>query len=145
MLIAEQTGLFDIWVEMPASGQAPPIGRAPARRTESEIEASDRLNLERAISIASEMHPDHWPRWLVDLAERISAGQAWVVKTHPRGGEDYEETTQLALALVGRDPYDRPLGPRQNECRPCDRRAFEAEVKRVRSLRDAIVEAGQSC
>lgn len=49
------------------------------------------LQLEHALAQASEMHPDHWPAWLGDVAHRLVTGSAW------RDGA----TTGIAIALVG--------------------------------------------
>ncbi len=90
------------------------------------------LALEHAVAMASELHPDHWPAWLRDLGERLEAGQAW---------RD-DQTTGLALAVVGRDPCDRGnrRGPAMS---PRSRIRFVAEVQRVEPLRTALLVALQ--
>lgn len=100
--------------------------------------ARAQLELERGVALASELHPDHWPAWLVDLADRLDAGQAWFERDH--GGRRHQQTTALALAVVGRDPAER-IGHRGPELKPRVRIRFAAEVQRVAPLRDAIIEA----
>jgi hypothetical protein len=98
------------------------------------------LEFERILAIVTQLHPDHWPASVRFLRERIEADQAWVVRTNTNGS-DYQHTTQLALALVGRDPDDRPIRPAGSSMRPRSRKAFEAGSARYRPLRLAIMEA----
>lgn len=88
-------------------------------------------DLDRVHAIVEHLHPDHWPAGLRWLAWRIEEP----------GGRVHFRTTGLALALVGRDPDQRPSGVAKTPMTPKARRAHEALVLRVRSLRVAILAA----
>jgi hypothetical protein len=114
---------------------------APTTRfDERSCDAHNQLVLERLIAIASELHPDHWPVGVRELAERIAEGHAWTLE-HGPGETRHEQTSGLALALVGRDPDDRHHGQAGSPMGPRARKAFEANVRFVVPLRAAIVEA----
>lgn len=57
----------------------------------------EQLQVEHALSLATELHQDHWPSWLIALADRVRSGDAWL------GGQ----TTALAIACVGRPAPSR--------------------------------------
>lgn len=39
--------------------------------------------IERVLAIAENLHPDHWPRWMIVVAECIAAGSAEYVDDGP--------------------------------------------------------------
>jgi hypothetical protein len=93
--------------------------------------AKEHLELERLLAVAIELHPDHWPGRLRFLGERIAEGTAWANNS----------TDALALALVGRDPSERPHGLVSVPMTPRARSAFARDVARALPLRIAIIEA----
>jgi hypothetical protein len=120
-----QTSMWD----EPAQHQPAPATRTPIALVYKLTE------LERLISLVTELHPDHWPVGGVFLAERIAEGQAWV-----EGLGGCEASTTLAFALVGGDP-DRWCGRTDVTMGPRARKLVEANVKLFAPLRAAIIES----
>lgn len=128
------SGQVSLW------GQIDPVPPPEAARP-SSASACELLELTRLFAIVMELHPDHWPASVRDLAKRIAKGQAWAIEAPKRDADWHESTSYLALALVGRDPEDRNLGRPSSTMTPRCRRKFEADVERLAPLRAAIIEA----
>ncbi len=61
-------------------------------------------SIDCAIEIATELHPDHWPRWAHEARRAYLDGDAWT-STRPA----YTNTLRLALAA---DPPKRTRKPK---------------------------------
>lgn len=81
------------------------------------------LQVERGVALASELHSDHWPPWLVSLAAAIVSDDAWSEVG------DHRVTTGMALACVGQPAAGSPR--RQKE--------FDRRVALARPLRSAVL------
>jgi hypothetical protein len=71
------------------------------------VNAYTLLELERCEALASELHPDHWPPWLAQLARCIETGDPWWADA-----DGSRRTTGLAVALVGAHAEAKPRAHR---------------------------------
>jgi hypothetical protein len=122
---------ISLWGE-PAQRQPAPEPRTPLALAYKLIE------LERLISLVTELHPDHWPPGVIFLAERIAHGHPWA---WVEGAPGSETSTTLAFALVGRDPDERRRGLAESPMKPRARELVEANVKLYAPLRAAVIES----
>jgi hypothetical protein len=90
-LTTGQLSMFDQLAE--AAPVVVPRRRAKRAKPMRPDEARLELSLERAIGMAEQIHPDHWPRWLVFAVDRVRAGDPW-----------------LTVAVGELDPGDDPKG-----------------------------------